>query len=325
MNIFKLQDTFKLVQGREKTEENPPMESMMDAGKAEDFSSFIRGALEGYGKEMVSEEDLFAVLIEQRLGEVSEEAAEMYATEREKEINSIRRGDGYVNMEKAAVRALRTVVDSGMIDKEEGERVYGEAFMGAQLDDNLDELWDDRGSANDPTIAIASIEEALMKAGMFMEQLQSGAIEVAQRNLSIGSTGEATAAAASASNHTGHTAGSNLESAAGNRNVQAQSLDGPGGFLWKPVSESDNKLVVLLPEALRGAISRVEIHTSLPPSDITKLAEGRFAGDTMNGNRPHFRFDKPGSGYGSDVHLVAYKDDGSVLSWDIKDGGSRHE
>jgi hypothetical protein len=321
MNIFKLQDTFRSLQGPEKTEDNSPTESITNVEKTNDFSSFIRGALEGSGKEMVSEEELFAVLIEQRLGEVSEEAKEMYTTEREKEINAIRRGDGYVNMEKAAVRALRTVVDSGIIAKEEGERVYGEAFMGAQLDDNLDELWDDRGSAKDPTIAIASIEEALMKVEMFMEKLQSGTIEASERNLSIGSTGEPTAASGNTSNH----AGSSFESIASNGSLEAQSLDGAGGFLWKPVSESDNKLVVLLPEALRGAISRVEIHNSLPPTDITRLAEGRFAGDTMNGNRPHFRFDKPGSRYGSDVHVVAYKDDGSMLSWDIKDGGSRHD
>jgi hypothetical protein len=225
-------------------------------------------------------------------------------------------------MEKAAVSPLRNVVESGMIDETEGDRIYSEAFMGAQLDDNHDELWDDRGSESDPTIAIASIEEAMMKVEMFMNGLNSGEIEVVERSISNGSTGE------SRVNGTGSNNSAISESASvanSNGNIKPQSLDGAGGFLWKPVSESDKKLVVLLPEALRGMINRVEIHSSLPPSEATKLADGRFAGDNMNGNRPHFRFERPGSTYGNNVHVVAYHNDGSMLTWDIKNGGSRND
>lgn len=306
----------------ENTEENSANEASdellnqtsSESSSTSGFSDFMRNALGGYGKEMISEEDLFAVLVQQRLEEVSPEASGMYATELKKEIGALRRGDGYVNMEKAAVNALKAVVDSGAIDETEGNRVYSEAFMGAQLDDNHNELWDDRGSATDPTMAVASLEEALMKVELFAQGLASGEIEVASGSYLNGSTGESSVGSSSGASSSGHGTSSG-----------SQGLDGAGGFLWKPTSESDNKLVVLLPEALRGAISKVEIHSSLPPSDITKLGEGRFAGDTMNGNRPHFRFDKPGSSYGSNVHVVAYKNDGSTMTWDITDGGKRHD
>ncbi|HMO16879.1 MAG TPA: hypothetical protein PKA63_01255 [Oligoflexia bacterium] len=279
-----------------------------------DFMDFMRSALGQVGKGQISEEELFALLLEQRVGEISDEAKQHFIEAKNGFINSLRRGDGYVNIEEAAIQALRSTVQGGLVDETEGERIYSEAFRGAQLDDNHEELWDDRGSGSDPTIAVASIEEALSKLEMFINALNSGELEVPTRPLSSGSTGGV---------HSGGAPGSFAGGAPGE--IQSQSMDGSGGFLWKPVSESDSKLVVLLPEALRGAVSRVEIHASLPPSDITKLGEGRFAGDTMNGNRPHFRFDKPGSGYGNDVHVVAYKDDGSMLTWNIKDGSQRHD
>jgi hypothetical protein len=324
MNIFTSQGAFSTLQKLENRGQNSFTDHVKESDTTSGFSDFMRSALESYGKEMISEEDLFAVLIEQRLGEMSEEASGMYAMELEKEKNAIRRADGYVNLEKAAVRALRSVVESGLIEKAEGERVYSESFMGAQLDDNLDELWDDRGSENDPTIAVAPLEEALMKAEMFVNGLNAGEIEVAQRSMRTGSTGEASVGRPLAHAGSSSVTGSS-HTAASDGMVRPQSMDGPGGFLWKPVSESDRNLVVLLPEALRGMINKVEIHSSLPPSEITKLADGRFAGDTMNGDRPHFRFDRPGSAYGQDVHVVAYQDDGTMLSWNIRDGGSRQE
>lgn len=326
MNILRAPGAFRTLQMLENKGNNSLEEGVVngagDAFSSSGFSEFMKNSLTSYGKEMISEEDLFAALVEQRLGDVSDEAAGMYAKEFEKEKASIRRGDGYINMEKAAVSALRNVVESGMIDETEGDRIYSEAFMGAQLDDNHDELWDDRGSASDPTMAVSSIEEAMMKVEMFMNGLNSGEIELVERSMIQGSTGESRVNGLG-SNNTGLSETASI--ATSNGNIKPQSLDGGGGFLWKPVSESDKKLVVLLPEELRGMINRVEIHSSLPPSEATKLANGRFAGDTMNGNRPHFRFEKPGSSYGNDVHVVAYHNDGSMYTWDIKNGGSRND
>lgn len=61
----------------------------------------------------------------------------------------------------------------------------------------------------------------------------------------------------------------------------------PSGFLWKPVSESNRKLVVLLPERKLG-FCRVN------------GIEGRYTGQA-NGNRAHYRFDVPGSAFPENV------------------------
>lgn len=63
------------------------------------------------------------------------------------------------------------------------------------------------------------------------------------------------------------------------------------GNLWKPESESDGKLVVLL-----------RADWPLPTKVLAKRKDGsyeelRYEGSDHNGNRHHYRGDLPGSGY----------------------------
>lgn len=101
---------------------------------------------------------------------------------------------------------------------------------------------------------------------------------------------------------------------------KTEKLDGPGGFLWKPVSDSNGKLVVLLPSKLAGQAKSVEVQDA---SGRT-LAKGRYTGDA-NGGRPHFRFDKPGAAFGQDVRVVATLADGRKVSYAIKNGAARND
>lgn len=76
-------------------------------------------------------------------------------------------------------------------------------------------------------------------------------------------------------------------------------VDGPGGFLWKPVSESTGKLVVLTEGSSEAKIYRA-VEDSNNPGEYTKgdfIEKGNFA-SIANGGRHHYRFSKPGSGYG---------------------------
>jgi len=93
---------------------------------------------------------------------------------------------------------------------------------------------------------------------------------------------------------------------------------GSGGFLWKPVSEGDGKLVILLPGSLRGRVSGCSISGSFGSEN------GRFTGDTHNGNRPHYRFSRPGASYGSNITVTARTTDGT-RTWRIPNGASRNE
>jgi hypothetical protein len=97
----------------------------------------------------------------------------------------------------------------------------------------------------------------------------------------------------------------------------SSSGGGSGGFLWKPVSESNGKLVVLLPGSLRGKVSGCSISGSFGSET------GSFAGDTHNGNRPHYRFSKSGGSYGSNIRVTARTTSGTK-TWTVPKGSSRH-
>ena len=86
---------------------------------------------------------------------------------------------------------------------------------------------------------------------------------------------------------------------------------GGGGFLWKPVSDSNGNLVVLLPSQYNGKVKSVSVNGE----------QGSFSG-IANGNRSHWRFSKPGAAYGANARVVAATSGGNV-SWTVPNAGSR--
>lgn len=88
------------------------------------------------------------------------------------------------------------------------------------------------------------------------------------------------------------------------------SLKGSGEFLWKPISDKDGKLAVLLPKSLTDSVSEVAIVSA---DKKRVLQRGRFSG-VGNGDRTHFRFSKPGGEF----------PDGSIVWIKLKNGGARH-
>lgn len=94
-----------------------------------------------------------------------------------------------------------------------------------------------------------------------------------------------------------------------------------GGFVWKPRSESDGRLVVLLPPQYRGNVSSAYIANA----NGGVIEVGRFAGDTHNGRRPHYRFSQSGAAYGADIYVVADLNEGGDVHWPIANGANRQE
>jgi len=91
---------------------------------------------------------------------------------------------------------------------------------------------------------------------------------------------------------------------------------GGGQFLWKPVSETTRKLVVLLPSNLTGQVASC----SLSYSGGTE--RGAWGG-IHNGNREHYRFNKAGAGYGGNITVTATLKNGETRSWSIPNGSNR--
>ena len=129
---------------------------------------------------------------------------------------------------------------------------------------------------------------------------------------------EAATAASEAEQRAAQESASSSSSDSGSSSASSGSTGGgSGGFLWKPVSESNGRLVVLLPGSLRGRVSGCSISGSFGSET------GSFAGDTHNGRRPHYRFSKPGRSYGSNITVTARTSSGNQ-SWRVPNGASRH-
>ncbi len=91
---------------------------------------------------------------------------------------------------------------------------------------------------------------------------------------------------------------------------RGQPLELTSGFLWKPVSDKDGNLAVLLPARLTGRVKSVAI---LSPDGSRTLQSGKYAGNG-NGGREHFRFSKPGGDF----------PDGSIVLIKLHDGSRKH-
>jgi hypothetical protein len=93
---------------------------------------------------------------------------------------------------------------------------------------------------------------------------------------------------------------------------------GSSVFLWKPVSERDRNLAILLPSSYRGRVSGCTI------SGAFGTEQGQFSGDDKNGYRPTYRFNNPGSFYGNNITVEA-RTLNSVDTWLILNGALRNE
>ncbi|MCB0334123.1 MAG: hypothetical protein KDD55_11525, partial [Bdellovibrionales bacterium] len=234
------------------------------------FESDIRELLNNGGKNGKVNEERFQFAIAAHLIKNKDEHAY------ESFVTSFRKANkkGANGVEDATKNALKELVQNGQLTKKEAREINGVSFAAAQLDDNDKALYDGRGGKNDPTVAKMKIDKAITKATSVLEQYYAGELSIAPRKLNSPSTPVSSSSDA----------------------AQATSTAGSGEFLWKPVSESDGKLVVLLPSELRGNIDTVSIYASLPADNSSLIEEGNFTGDDHNGNRPHFRFSQAGGG-----------------------------
>jgi hypothetical protein len=115
-----------------------------------------------------------------------------------------------------------------------------------------------------------------------------------------------------------------FDSGGGGGNGEVRTArDGLGGFLWKPVSESNGRLVVLFPVDISPTVQGAEVHNRFPPSKNSLIEAGAFAHRSANGGRAHFRFPKSGGAYGGNVYAVAVMPGGKYIGFLIENGAAR--
>lgn len=91
-------------------------------------------------------------------------------------------------------------------------------------------------------------------------------------------------------------------------------------FLWKPQSESDGKLVILLPTS----VSARSVTISGPNVNQT-VSKGGRNGKRANGQREHFRFGKGGKDMQGPVQVTVQLENGQKKTMNIANPAQRNE
>ena len=263
-----------------------------------EFSTFLKGVVTPDAANKVSEEDLFSALVQQRIKHSKgDEALKKFQETLTQTKESMKKGDGYVPVEDATKAALIKSRDAGIFSKEEADKIYSESFSAAQLDDNKEILFDGRGGGNDPTIAVALFDQAMAGAFGMIEKFDDGSQIASIRSVEEASNGKMAVAS-----------GGHSESG------------GTGGFLFKPESDNNGKLVVLMPSKLAGMIAGVKLYD--PSGNL--LEGGRYTGNG-NGGRDHYRFKKTGGDYPDGLFVEAPLSTGDKVYYNIRETSQRTE
>lgn len=264
-----------------------------------DFNSTLKALLTPDKGNKVSEEELFAALMQERIKKTKGESAlTEFKTIFDSAKRRLQKPDGFVPVEDAAKEALKEFRDAQKISKEDADKIYSEAFAGAQLDQNKEALYDNRGGPNDPTMAVAEMEQALLLSGALIGKFDDGSEKATARTLDEPSN--AVAGGVSGGSHSSEASGT--------------------GFLFKPVSESDGRLVVLLPPRLSGLIKSVSL---LGPNGEV-IETGRYTGNG-NGGRDHYRFTRAGGQYPDGITVQATLATGELVRYIIRETSQRTE
>lgn len=316
----------KSAQGDEMTESEDVTASDEIGGG--DFEELLRASISANNtKTEVNEEELFAGIVEQKVGEESDEARVVYNRHRQTLALELRRSDGLASVEEVALRALEQTVAGGDLDKSKAEEISGVAFLAAQLDGVSDALYDSRGSATDPSIAVASVDVAVSKAMAHFSNVQSGDVVSEPRSLDSeptggvlkpyygGSSGDGDDYVSNSSDSWLLTSGqSTTSSEVQDASAENGTISDEDGFFWTSRSEKDGKLAVALPSSMNSGVDRVEIHSDLPPNVSSYRGEGVLEQD---GSKFVYRFEHSGQAYGASPYVVSYHTDGTYNVWAV--------
>lgn len=279
------------------------------------FDALIRGILSPNQTNEVSEEALFAGLVVERIASLKgEEAGNSFAAVLEKQRQLKTGKNGYIFEENAARDALKEFAASGAISTDEAEQIHSQAFSAAQLDNNTGSLFDHIGGTGDPTKAVEAIDAALAKAKQVLEKYASGEISVPSHGIhddySVASTLRSTNAVSSAEINKSNLSG------------KSNKLDGADGLLWKPVSETLGKAIMMLAPEYAGQVKSIQ----LVNSEGTVIDRARyFSGGSEMYPREKWVFKRPGEDYPNGVSVRIKFNDGESQLIKIPKPGQRYD
>jgi hypothetical protein len=285
-----------------------------------DFESLIKKFLPGSDDSEVSEEELFAASIGERLynlkGESTLKQYEEYIASNKIASTT---ASGHVQVEQAAIDSLKQLVAEGSLSAEEGDSIYSESFSAAQLDSDTTALFDGKGDNNDPSIAVAKISEAMVKLKAFMEGDDTTRANITGMSLSSASqTGFAGQTAAS----TFAALNSGAISDLGTVDPNGTYVDGSEGFLFKPVTNNEGRLAVLFAQSWTNNLASVRLLDQ--NGNLVEEGVRKPEGISETG-REKFTFSKTGSSYPQNLSVEVLFKNGDMKMFNIPDPSKRYD
>lgn len=265
----------------------------------------------------VTEQDCYAALVHQSLMATHPKAVRRFEQELKQATETYKKNHGDVNLFKVSDRLMRQYVRDKEISQEQYRLIRDHAFGHAQLDSDRTRLSAERApetKGDDTPLRAVSTFHSKLETNQAATSGEIAQFRANEATISVQKWRER--------KQTGgfeQTAALGTEAAGITETATVDSM--PAGFLWKPKSDSDGRLVVLLPP---GFSSSVHSLTVKDPKGTKVIEEGKFAG-IANGGRLHFRFQNSGATYpdGSIVEVTLI--DGSTLRIPIKETSARIE
>lgn len=259
-----------------------------------------RGSAES-SREGLDEGALFAAAALHRIRDWDPNAAGAFESKLGEVFAAMRARRGEILHYKAADRAMRALVRSGDLDGSAYREIKTSALGRADLDGDRTSISEGSGS----------LEVGLEAAGSGWS---------ANQPLSHAEHAELRAREAEISRAHWRAARAATPSSGLANSFSRTGASWPSGLLWKPESDTDGNLVVLVPSG-QGALADVSV---LSPDGLSTIENGRFSG-IGNGLRYHFRFDRPGSSFPPDSLLVLDYLDGTKTIFEIPRPSDRIE
>ena len=241
--------------------------------------------------------------------------------------------------ERATNFALRDLVRSGTISRNKGIGISNNAFDSAQLDLNKKTLFDGVGSRNDGTVAVESYDMAIKGA---VDKLTNLPDRSAVSNNKINQAAvsaenkERVSTCKSIKTKVQNTSNiksnektlesvSNIGNSKINNNKLSPSLSklSKKGFLWKPYSDNDGRLVILTPKSYTGKVKGVSVH-GLKDGQLKKISTGKFS-SVANGDREHYRFKQSGDMFPKNSVVKVEFKNGQSIGFIIKEPAFRNK
>lgn len=264
----------------------------------------------------INEQECYAALIHRALTSKKPAVAAKFEKQLKSASETYKGNHGEINLFKISDRLLRQFVRENSITQQEYRELRDFAFGKAQLDSNRIMISSEKvdGSKTDDTPVRA--------LSTFYKKLETNqvanAAEIAQFKAE---EAKISVARWRAKKHTNNKNARTVSLIAPTTEKQSTINNAEEDFLWKPKSDSDGHLVVLVPKKLSEEVTSVVLKNS---SGDKTLEVGRFSG-IANGGRSHFRFTAEGAAYPKNSILEINLKNDKKTQYIIKEPNNRIE